>query len=197
MRHPPLRPRRRKRRRRRDQVDTGRPRPARAASPGAARWPATGSPSPPRTPPGHQRDRYSAGAHRDGGDPATRRHADAGLPRPRTRPLPPQRDTDRAARGRARPGRRLRSAPPSDRPRVLADLRATLDCLQSRCSAVAGMVGLSVGGHVLLLIGQLDRLDRSQIADEQSRPLGSTPARHRRSRGSPVPRALSGPAHLS
>jgi carboxymethylenebutenolidase len=34
------------------------------------------------------------------------------------------------------------------RPRVLADLRATLDYLQNRCSTFAGMVGLSVGGHV-------------------------------------------------
>jgi len=37
------------------------------------------------------------------------------------------------------------------RPRVLADLRATLDYLQNRCSTVAGMVGLSVGGHVAYL----------------------------------------------
>lgn len=34
------------------------------------------------------------------------------------------------------------------RPTVLTDLQATLDYLRTRCSGVAGMVGLSVGGHV-------------------------------------------------
>ncbi len=37
------------------------------------------------------------------------------------------------------------------RPTVLADLQAALDHLHTRCGEVAGMVGLSVGGHVAYL----------------------------------------------